>query len=107
MLNWKISKHKNPIDNWPKDGNGELVPPVYLTHVHGGPVDTELTINLLEAYSIPVVTKYPNNGEFGKVILGFSASGIDLYVPEIMLEDAQNILNADAYEEVDDENIHE
>ena len=106
MEAWGISRGKNTMDTWPKDENGEMVPPVFLVHVHGGPVDTELTVNLLGAYGIPVLTKYPNNGEFGKIILGYSATGIDLYVPETMAEDARNILSADIEEEEND-GIHE
>ena len=95
------SKEKNP--EWPNDENGEPVPPAYLTHIHGGPLDMELTLNLLEAYGIPYVGEYPNNGLFGKLILGYSPGGMELYVPETMLEDAQNILNADSYEATDED----
>ena len=59
----------------------------------------ELTLNLLEAYGIPHVCEYPNNGLFGKLILGFPPGGIRVFVPETMLEDAQNVLNADICED--------
>ena len=99
MSDWSFKRKKPATENWPKDGRGEPVPPVFLQHVSGGPLDTELTINLLEAYGIPVVTQYPNNGEFGKVILGMSGAGIDIFVPATMKEDALNILSADIVEE--------
>ena len=91
------NKDKNPL--WPKDANGEDIPPAYLMHIHGGPLNLELTLNLLEAYGIPHVSEYPNNGLFGKLILGHPPGGMELYVPETMLEDAQNILNADTFED--------
>ena len=102
MSDWSF-KRKGPVtESWPSDKRGEPIPPVFLQHVSGGPLDTELSINLLEAYGIPVVTQYPNNGEFGKVILGMSGTGIDIFVPETMKDDALNILSADIVEE--DEN---
>ena len=59
----------------------------------------ELALNLLEAYGIPHVSEYPNNGEFGKLILGHPPSGMEVFVPETMLEDAKNILSADIVED--------
>ena len=94
-------KSKNTGPEWPKTDDGETVPPAYLKHIHGGPLDMELTLNLLEAYGIPHVCEYPNNGLFGKLILGHPPGGMEVYVPETMLEDAQNILNADIYEDED------
>jgi len=96
-LNWSKKKEKGP--EWPVDDSGESVPPAYLTFIHGGPLDMELTLNLLEAYGIPYVCEYPNNGLFGKLIMGYPPGGMQVFVPETMLEDAQNVLNADTYEE--------
>ena len=81
--------------DWPKDENGELVEPVFLQHVSGTPLDFDMAINLLEAYSIPVVCQYPNDGEFGKLILGIAGGGMDIFVPQTLLEDAQNIISCD------------
>ena len=53
----------------------------------------ELLVNMLEAYGIPVIKNYPGDGEFGKVILGMSGLGTDLFVPESMYEDAVNLIN--------------
>ena len=92
-MSWSLSKTKEPA--WPNDDTGNPIPPVFLMHIGGGPLDMELTLNLLEAYGIPHVGKYPHNGLFGKLILGYAPLGIEVYVPETMLEDAQNILNAE------------
>ena len=80
---------------WPNDENGEPITPVYLTHIGGGPMDQSMTLGLLDAYGIPYVEQYPNNGLFGKLLAGYPPSGVELFVPETMLEDAQNILNAE------------
>ena len=91
------SNMKGP--EWPNGEDGNPIPPIFLTHIHGGPLDMELTLNLLEAYGVPLVCEYPNNGLFGKLILGHPPGGMDVFIPETMLEDAQNILNADICED--------
>ena len=100
MENWGFSKKKN--DNWPLDEYGNQAKPAYLKHVGGSPMDIDVEVSLLQAYNIPVILEYPNNGEFGKVILGHAGGGVDIYVPETMLEDAQNVLNATICEEVEE-----
>jgi len=102
VLDWSIRK-KEEVP-WPSNENGESVPPAYLTYIAGGPLDMELTLNLLSAYGIPYVCEYPNNGLFGKLILGHPPGGMEVFVPETMLEDAQNLLSAEI---VEDENENE
>ena len=93
------NRNKDRSGNWPNTDTGEPVAPVFLCHIGGGPLDLELTLSLLQAYEIPTVCEYPNNGLFGKLILGFPAAGMDVFVPETMLETAQDILSAEAVEE--------
>ena len=101
-MDWKFGKPDGP--QWPKKENGEPVAPAYLKHISGGPLDLEVALSLLEAYGIPHIGEYPNNGAFGKLILGHPPSGMELFVPETMLEDAQNIMSADfSDEELEDE----
>lgn len=95
-MKWNFSKPDKP--DWPKDDNGEPVSPVFLKHITGGPLDLELSLNLLEAYGIPHLSEYPNNGEFGKLIFGSPPGGAEIFVPETMLEDAKNVLSADVVE---------
>ena len=98
---WSSKRKKGPV--WPNTENGDTVSPAFLTRIHGGPLDMELTLNLLEAYGIPHVCEYPNNGLFGKLILGYPPGGMVVFVPETMLEDAQNVLNADICEDENEE----
>jgi hypothetical protein len=102
-MTWGFEKKKHL--NWPDDENGEPVPPVFLTHIHGGPLDMELTLNLLEAYGIPYVCEYPNDGLFGKLIMGYSPGGMEVFVPETLREDAQNLIggNVEIYEDEEEE----
>ena len=100
-MDWSLKKNKDEKPAWPlaDGGGGESVAPAFLTHIHGGPLDMELTLNLLEAYGIPYVCEYPNNGLFGKLIMGHPPGGMEVFVPETTLEDAQNLLSADLVEE--------
>jgi len=96
---WSFKKTEG--EKWPKDEKGEPIAPAYLKHISGGPLDLEVALNLLDAYGIPHISEYPNNGQFGKLIFGHPPSGMEIFVPETMLEDAQNILSADVV--IDDE----
>ena len=103
-MKWSFKKPEGL--QWPNDDSGEPVPPAYLKHISGGPLDLEVALSLLEAYRIPHIGEYPNNGAFGKLIFGHPPSGMEIFVPETMLEDAKNILDADVVDtEEDDENV--
>ena len=86
-------------ERWPKDGQGAYVP--------GGQADRllaaghgEAIINsLLDSCGIPHFTRYPHYGGFGNLMLGVSAEGVDVYVPETMLEDAKNIIEGESEDE--------
>jgi len=95
MKNWSFHKFGEKADNWPKNENGEPVDPVFLEHVSGSEIDVRMEINMLTAFGMPVLFKYPNDGEFAKVIMGYAPTGTDIYVPETMLEDAKNIISCD------------
>ena len=75
-------------ERWPKDENGEPEEPVRLGTAINLNLFDELTVNMLEAYGIPCLTLYPGDGSFGKLILGMSGQGTDIYVPKSMAEDA-------------------
>ena len=96
-------RKKSNGPTWPNGDNAQAVAPSYLTHIHGGTLEMGLTLNLLEAYGIPYVCKYPNNGLFGKLIMGFPPGGMEVFVPETMLEDAQNLLVAEICEGEDED----
>ncbi|MDR1217913.1 MAG: hypothetical protein LBJ99_04915 [Oscillospiraceae bacterium] len=87
---------------WPDSTPGEPVAPAFLTHVDGGTLDFEMTLSLLGAYGIPTLTQYPREGVIGQVIAGFPGGGLDIYVPETLLDEARDILAADAVEDGDD-----
>ena len=101
MDNWNFTG-KPDVPAWPKDAQGQDEKAVLLTQTFDSPADTDMIISLLAAYGIPCFKYYDKDGGAGKVINGFSGYGASLYVPQTMLEEARNILNAQAVEE--DEN---
>jgi hypothetical protein len=89
---WARDLPGDVLRNWPRKDNGEPVPPAFLTHRSGVDMDDTVLISMLEAFGIPCLRRYPNDGEFGKLILGLSGTGVDIYVPETLLEDAHELI---------------
>lgn len=77
--------------NWPKK-NGEPEEPVFLKHCTSLDMEDEMLINMLAAYDIPAVKIFPSNGSFGKVVLGMSGEGSDIFVPVSMHAEASALL---------------
>lgn len=82
----------DPFKNWPRGSDGEPVSPALLTtdsdfEAYGG-----LVTSKLESYGIPFFTRCGKNGQVGRVIGGFSAAGLEIYVPQDLLEDAKELL---------------
>lgn len=87
-------------ERWPKDENGEPEEPMLLGTCINLNMADELVINMLEAYGIPCIRIYPGDGSFGKVVLGMSGQGTEIYVPKSLFEDAA-ALTANSAEEDD------
>ena len=97
--NWSRSLPGGLLERWPKDERGEPEEPVLLTTAINLNLFDEMTINMLEAYGIPCLKRYPGDGSFGKVVLGMSGQGTEIYVPKSMLEDAQALVSGVGIEE--------
>lgn len=97
--NWSRSLPGGLYERWPKDASGEPEEPVLLTTAINLNLFDELTINMLEAYGIPCLKRYPGNGSFGKIILGMSGQGTEIYVPRSMLEDAVALISGEGRED--------
>ena len=65
---------------------------MYLCHRKGLDMDDTMLISRMESYGIPCLRQYPNNGEFGKLILGLSGTGVDIFVPASLWADACELL---------------
>ena len=79
-------------DRWPKDEEGRAEESAFLCTCKNTDMSDELTVNMLEAYGIPCLRDYPGDGAFGRVIMGASGTGVDIYVPKSMLEVAQKLI---------------
>lgn len=100
-LEWGRKLTGELYERWPKDENGEPTEPVFLTHCMSLDMSDEMLVNLLEAYGIPCIRLYPNDGDFGRLMLGMSGPGVDVYVPRNMYEDAINLSEGSSeYEEL-------
>lgn len=87
------SREKNDLlERWNKTEDGSYEKPVLLTHLPGTPGEVGRICEMLRAYDIPVMTRSAGDGAFGQLMLGYSGTGVDLYVPESLLEDAKNLL---------------
>ena len=102
-MEWGLHRYGKEFDAWPKDPSGEPEEAAFL--VHCGPLDMEADMvrSMLEAYGVPSVSKYPGDGAFGKVMLGISGNGTDIYVPASRLAEAQELLKG----EPDDDGLQE
>ena len=99
---WKFGKSHQTEPDWPLEEERQQVKAVRLMDTFDSVADADMVISLLAAYGIPCFKYYDLEGGAGKVINGFSGYGASLYVPQTMLEEANNILNAEVTEE--DEN---
>ncbi len=79
---------------WPRDAEGEIVPPKFLVHCTSRDAEDVMTVNFLQSYGIPAAVIHPGDGSFGKVVLGISGTGSSIYVPETMYDQAIELLEA-------------
>ena len=92
---WRKVKETQPL--WPLDEQGAPVKPVLLkTVISANQLAYSMQTGLLHSAGIPTIEKYPRDGSLGKIVLGFSGSGLEIYVPETMLEDAKTLVQEDA-----------
>lgn len=89
---WRRAFPGETMKKWPFGQDNKPEKPVFLKHCSCVDMDDEILLNMLSAYGIPAVKQYPQNGSLGKIVLGMSGSGADIYVPESMLEDAIAIM---------------
>jgi len=93
---WSFRREK---PEWPLDDHGEKEKAVLLKRCFDSPADNDMVISYLQAYGVPCFAYYDKEGGAGKVINGFSGYGVELYVPESRLQEAQDLLSAQPMEE--------
>ena len=98
-LSWGRSLPSDLRERWPKDASGAPEKAVLLCNCRSQDLNDELMINMLESYGIPCLRDYPGDGSFGKVVLGMSGLGTDIYGPESRLEEARKLCTAEPGEQ--------
>ena len=88
---WAKSDKTLPA-RWPRDGSGQPEKAARLDIQWELDSRADLTVSLLESCGIPAF----QNGSLGKVLGGFAAQGVEIWVPSSRLEEAQAILDAPA-----------
>lgn len=100
-IEWGRREFAELLKRWPKDENGEPEEPVFLKAEKNLDMSDELLVNMLEAYHIPCLRIYPGDGSFGRVILGMSGWGVNIYVPKSLYEDAKELTEGEVdYEDL-------
>ena len=97
---WGRTSDDDLPKRWPRDAGGEPEEPVFLRNCRNFGMSDALQVNMLEGYGIPCLKIYPGNGSFGRVILGFSGQGTDIYVPKSLYKDAVELCKEENYEEL-------
>ena len=87
-FDWGRTIRGELYERWPKAADGTPEEPEWLCNCRSNDLGDELKINMLEAYGIPCLRIYPGDGSFGRLILGMSGQGTDIFVPKSLLEDA-------------------
>ncbi len=104
---WSFKFQSGVVGDWPYNGFGEPEKPAFLEHIFGSEPELMLERNMLRSFGIPTVARYPMEGTLGKVVLGMSGTGMDIFVPESMLEDAKNIISYVSSDEIKNNNEEE
>lgn len=98
-LSWGKTELGALSKDWPLDESGNPVAPAFLVHRSTVGMEDEMTVNFLNAYGIPAIRLYPNDGDFAKIIIGVSGVGADIYVPMTLKDDAISLLEGEIIED--------
>lgn len=86
--------HEELLSSWPKRADGQPESPAFLANLQDVGGIADMSIAMLESFGIPVLKKYRSGGGAGRIVLGFSGYGADLFVPVSRLEEAKALLEA-------------
>ena len=78
------------LEIWPKDEAGAPEAAARLDIQWELDSRADITVSFLQSCGIPAF----QNGSLGKVLGGFAAQGVEIWVPASRLEEAQALLNA-------------
>ncbi len=99
-LTWGQFQDGELLRSWPRKENGDPVEPAYLCLRSCNNMADQLTVSMLKAYGIPCLCMERAEGSLGRVVLGISGYGVEIYVPENLLNDAKILLEEEHHEEL-------
>ena len=91
-ITWGQYQSGELLDAWPKREDGELEEPAYLCTRSCNDLSDQLTVNSLKAYGIPSLCMERAEGSLGRVVLGISGYGVEIFVPANLLGDAKALI---------------
>lgn len=100
MGSWGLHEYGKVLEAWPRTENGETEQPVFLAHCSPLDMEADMMQSMLESYGIPSIRRAPGDGAFGEVVLGMSGTGVDIFVPSSMAEDAEALLKGEPDDEL-------
>ncbi len=90
-LTWGKYMDGELLDQWPRTEDDEAEEPAFLCTRSSTDLSDKLLVNMLQAYGIPTLCMERGNGNLGRVYLGISGYGVDIYVPNSLLKDAKQL----------------
>ena len=97
---WGRARGGALLEAWPRDSAGQPEEPVLLCTCNCLDMSDQLRINMLKAYGIPCLSADRGDGNFGRLILGMSGEGVDIFVPKSMIQDAMILCEEENNEEL-------
>ena len=88
------------LERWPRTPEDEPEEPVFLCTRPSVDLSDQLLMNMLQAYGIPSLSMERGNGNLGRIYLGISGYGTDIYVPKSLLNDAKQLCEEENHEEL-------
>ncbi len=82
------------LEQWPNDADGSPEPAALLCNGSDYPDELALLSSLLESFSIPHFARHHGAAHYVNLIFGHNATGIEVYVPVSLLEEARALLSA-------------
>ena len=99
-LKWGAFMDGTLLERWPRTASDEPEEPAFLCTRSSTDFSDKLLVNMLQAYEIPTLCLERGNGNLGRVYLGISGYGVEIYVPANLLADAKILIEEEHNEEL-------
>ena len=100
FIKWGEYMDGSLLEQWPRTAEGEAEEPAFLCSRSSSDLSDRILVNMLAAYGIPSLMMERGNGNLGRLYLGISGYGTDIYVPTSLLHDAKLLCEEEQNEEL-------